>query len=69
MDNHRPHVTMRTQADRVHVIPLSMFEGIAKGSLTVDCLDDRDELMRLIVAEWMDHIGVIGAEALREIED
>jgi hypothetical protein len=68
MDDHRPHMTMRTQRDRVHVIPASVFVGIAKGDLTVDCLDDRDELMSLIVAEWLDFHGLEGAEYLRVIE-
>lgn len=69
MDDHRPHLTMRTQKNRVHVIPASVFVGIAKGELTVDCLDDRDELMSLIVAEWLDFHGLEGAEELRAIED
>ncbi len=69
LDDHRPHLTMHTQKDRVHVIPASVFVGIAKGELTVDCLDDRDELMSLIVAEWLDFHGLHGAEDLRVIED
>lgn len=69
IDDYRPHFTMRTQRDRTHVIPASVFVGIAKGELTVDCLDDRDELMSLIVAEWLDFHGLEGAEDLRVIED
>lgn len=69
MDDHRPHLTMRTQRSRVHVIPASVFVGIAKGELTVDCLDDRDELLSLIVAEWLDFHGLGGAEDLLAIEE
>ena len=68
MDDHRPHVTITTQTNAVHVIPLSLFEAIARGQLTVDALDMRDNIMRAVIAEWMDLIGVNGAEALREIE-
>lgn len=68
LDDHRPHFTMRTQKGRVHVIPAALFVGIAKGELNVDCLDDRDELMSLIVAEWLDFHGLEGAEDLRVIE-
>jgi len=69
LDDHRQHMTMHTQRDRAHVIPASVFVGNAKGELTVDCLDDRDELMSLIVAEWLDFHGLEGAEELRVIED
>ena len=69
LDDHRPHLTMCTQRDRVHVIPASVFVGIAKGELTVDCLDGRDELMSLIVAEWLDYHGLEGAEDLLVIEE
>lgn len=69
MDDYRPHVTITTQANTVHVIPISLFEAIARGQLTVDALDMRDIIMRAVIAEWMDLIGVNGAQALREIED
>jgi len=69
IDDYRPHFTMRTQRDRVHIVPAAVFEGIARGQLTVDCLDDRDELLSLIVAEWLDFHGLHGAEELRVIED
>jgi len=69
LDDHRPHFTIRTQKNRVHVIPAALFVGIAKGELTVDCLDCRDELMSLIMAEWLDFHGLKGAEDLRVIED
>lgn len=69
IDDHRPHFTMHTQKGRAHVIPASVFVGIAKGELTVDCLDDRDEIMSLVVAEWLDFHGLEGAEDLRVIED
>lgn len=68
LDDHRPHVSITTQANTVHVIPVAFFEAVARGQLTVDHLDGRDEIMRVIVAGWLDYIGVEGAEALREIE-
>lgn len=69
LDDHRPHITITTQANSVHVIPVAFFEAVARGQLTVDDLDRRDEIMRLIIAEWLDLIGVEGAESLREMDD
>lgn len=69
LDERRPHITLNTQAGRVHVVPASVFVDIAKGDKTVDCLDYRDELLRLVVAEWLEHIGLYGAESLREVDD
>ncbi|HCF1982861.1 hypothetical protein LZM27_19075 [Pseudomonas aeruginosa] len=69
LDTRRSHVTITTHSNKAHVVPLSVFESIARGNMTVDTLDHRDELMRVIVAEWMGSLGVHGADALRVIED
>jgi len=69
LDERRPHITMTTHSGAVHVIPASVFVDIAKGRKSVDCLSFRDDLMRLVVAEWLHHIGLSDAEALREMED
>ena len=69
MDDHRPHVTVTTHANVAHVIPVAFFEAVARGQLTVDDLDGRDEIMRIVIAEWLEHIGVEGAWKLREMDD
>lgn len=70
LDEHRPHVTLTTQANTVHVIPVAFFEAVARGQLTVDDLDcRRDQILRLVVAEWLESIGVTDAWKLREMDD
>lgn len=70
LDDHRPHVTIRTHKNRHHVIPAAVFEKIARGELSIDSFgDDRDALVRVIVAEWCESIGLNGAIALREMEE
>ena len=69
LDDRRPHITITTQGNAVHVIPVAFFEDVARGKLTVDALDCRDEIMRLIIAEWLDLIGVDGAWRLRQMDD
>ena len=69
LDDHRPHVAIITQANAVHVISVAFFEAVARGELTVDDLDGRDEILRIVIAEWLEHIGVDGAWKLREMDD
>lgn len=70
LDDHRPHVTILTHKNRAHVIPAAVFEKIASGDLSIDSFgEDRNALVRVIVAEWLEHIGLNGAIKLRELED
>lgn len=69
LDSMRPHVTITDHARRVHVLPVATFTAIARGECSVDCLDDRDAILRVLVAEWLDHIGLHSAEQLREMDE
>ncbi len=67
LDDYRKRVTMRTQDGRVHEMPVSVWHDIAAGKRTVDDLgDERDGLVRLIVAEWLAGLGY--AEAIELLE-
>lgn len=52
-----PHATITTHSGAVHVVPLVVFTDIASGKSTVDSIDFRDDLLRVIVAEWLVSVG------------
>lgn len=66
LSDFRPHMVIKDHKGNAHVVPASVFIDIAKGEKTVDCLDDRDALMRVIVSEWLRDGGVPGADGLLE---
>lgn len=69
LDNFRQHVTMRSQGGQTHKLPVSLWHDIAAGKRTVDDLGEpRNELLRLVVAEWLAGLGYAEAMALLEME-
>ncbi|MBN9403375.1 MAG: hypothetical protein J0I30_11275 [Burkholderiales bacterium] len=68
LDDARPHITITTLDGNVHVVPVAYFVDVAKGKQSIDTLDRRDAILRVIVAEWLEHIGAVECGALREIE-
>lgn len=65
LDDHRPHLTITTHANKVHVIPLSFFMGVAKGRLPIDNLGEhRDAILRVVLGEWVSMIGLAEHEQL-----
>lgn len=68
LDDRRPHVTIRTQAGVEHDLPAKLWHDIAAGKRTVDDLGlARDELLRLVVAEWLAGLGYAEAMGLLEM--
>lgn len=57
MDDHRPHVGIPTPDGNAHVLPVSLLEDIAAGRRSIDDLDDRDQIVRAIIGDWLRHIG------------
>lgn len=68
LQDHKPHITIITHANCERTIPVSVFADICKGRKTVNCLEDSDAVVRVIIAEWLEHIGVPDAENLRAFE-
>lgn len=69
LDDARPHLTVTLHDGRPVVSPVSLWVGIAKGTRTVDALAElRDPMLRIVVAEWLEHVGAVGYGELREIE-
>ena len=53
LDEHRPHVVV-TAEGKTHVIPISVLEQIADGTMALHGLDDHEPILRTIVREWLD---------------
>lgn len=53
LDDHREHFTINT-GDAVHVIPKSVFEHIADGTMDVEELTDYEYIIPVIVREWLE---------------
>jgi len=47
-----PHVVIQCYK-AVHVVPVSVFDDIAGGSLDVEDLDDWKDIMKIIIKEWV----------------
>ena len=58
LDAHRPHYTITTHDGKVHVVPARFFEDVAGGRRSIDDLADRDEILRVIVSEWLVATGL-----------
>lgn len=54
LDDHRPHISIKTPDGNAHAFPEETFRRIADGSLSVDDIDDRDQVLRTIVADWLE---------------
>ena len=53
LDERRPHLSVIPPDGNAHVIPTSVIDDIIAGRKTIDCLDDRDMLVRAILDDWM----------------
>lgn len=69
MDEYRQQITITTLDGIELVVPVSYFVDVAKGFRFIYDLDDLDAILRVIVAEWLEHIGAVGYGYLREIAD
>lgn len=65
LDDHRPHLTITTHANTVHVIPLSFFIDAARGKLPIENLGEhRDAILRVVLGEWLSMLGLAEPEQL-----
>lgn len=53
MGDYRPHISIVTPDGNAHVCPVAMFEDIAAGNLSIDDIDDRDQIIRAVIADWL----------------
>ena len=51
-EEHLPHLRISTDDGNEHVIPISVFEKIADGRMSLLELDDWPKIMRVVVREW-----------------
>lgn len=64
-----PEAVEATQSGKVPLCPIPIWLAIAAGKSTIDSLGEhRDELLRLVVAEWLVGLGYAEAIGLLEIE-
>lgn len=56
LDDYRPHVAMSCPDYTVHILPLSLIDDIVDGKRSIDDIDDRDMVIRAILADWLLHI-------------
>ena len=67
LDDFRQRASMRTTVSVVHELPVSIWHDTAAGKRKVEDLGrQRDELLRLIVAEWLAGLGYAEAMGLLE---
>ncbi len=53
IDSQRPHVLIYTDDGKAHVIPLTFFDKVMAGSVSINELDDYQEIMPVIIKEWL----------------
>lgn len=53
MADYRPHITVATPDGNVHVVPEAFFESVVEGTLSIDALADRDQVVRSIIGQWL----------------
>jgi hypothetical protein len=54
LEDHRPHISLVGQKQKVHVLPVSLAEGLATGRIAITDVDP--ELIRDIVADWLTQV-------------
>lgn len=65
-----PEAVEATQSGKVPLCPIPIWLAIAAGKSTIDSLGEhRDELLRLVVAEWLVGLGYAEAIGLLEMEE
>ncbi len=52
IEDHKKHVNI--YGERIHVIPLSLFESIANKEISISSMDDVDDIAPFIISEWLD---------------
>lgn len=50
----QPHYTIPTPNGDVHVLPEILLRDIANGRVSIDAIEDRDQVLRGIISDWMD---------------
>jgi hypothetical protein len=58
LDDQRAHLTVFDIEKNAHIIPLSLFIAIAKGTRKIEELEDYDKILPTIIVEWLYNIGV-----------
>lgn len=58
IDNYRPNLVLVDSKNNPHVIPVSVFIDIAKGRKQITDIDDYQEIVRVVVFEWLYKIGI-----------
>ena len=52
IEDHKKHVNI--YGERIHVLPLSLFESIVNKETSIIGIDDIDDIAPVIIAEWLD---------------
>lgn len=52
IEDHKKHVNI--YGERIHVIPLSLFESIANKETSISSIEDIDDIASVIITEWLD---------------
>jgi hypothetical protein len=52
MEDYKNHIIIC--GERVHVLPLSLFDDIASRKTSITSIEDLDDLAPSIIAEWLD---------------
>ncbi len=53
IESQRPHILIYTDDGKAHVIPLSFFDSVMAGNVSIKELDDYDQIMPVIIKEWL----------------
>ena len=53
LDTYRQHVVVQTLDGNVHVIPRLTLDRFASGHLSLDSIDDGEEILRTITQCWL----------------
>ncbi|MBY5942315.1 hypothetical protein KUW00_15655 [Halomonas sp. DP5N14-9] len=53
LNDHRAHYCIPTPDGKAHVVPEAMIENIISGKISIDDVDDRDQVIRAILKDWL----------------
>lgn len=53
LDDNRKHVNVEDIDNNIHVIPLSVFNDIITGKISVIDLEDYEKIIPVIISEWL----------------
>ena len=66
IDDNRPHITIQGLNRDVHVIPVSFFQDVVAGKLSLKDLGQFDNIVPVIIGQWLlDHSGNISSPDAR----